>query len=154
MLGRWGSPIRRSTQTGVAEIIFQDLGDYRELLLDFAGLQHNSGTPDFLLQLSEDNGSNWITTNYIAHGAANSSGFGLSLSVPTATSIGGLVTLLNFNVAMPTWAALRCGREGSTTQARSISARQSDSKIFNALKLLNSTGTNFTANSGVTLRGR
>ena len=156
MSGEWKGPARRSTETGVAEIIFADLGECRELLIEAVGLQHNSGTPDFLIQLAADNGAGtWDTTNYITVGNTGTSGFIFATSVPTTTSVDLTVELLHFNVATQTWATkLNGGRQGSVTGRRNESARNTQATAWNALRITTSTGTDFTANDGVSVRYR
>lgn len=150
----WGRVIGSLTTTGVAALTFPNLGDFREIRIEIEGLQHNSGTPDFVVQISTDNGSTYISSSYISNGATGTSGFIFSASVPVLTSISGAITLYDFNVARPTWADIRCGREGSATAARSNTARYSPSSVCNALQVTNSTATNFTSNTIVRLYGK
>jgi hypothetical protein len=152
MMSGWTrDPIAASTLTGAAEITFENLGYWQDLRIEFSGLQHSSGTPDIMLQVGV--GGVYNTTDYITVGNTGTTSFLLGTAIASATSVGGIVTLLHFNLARSTWARIDCGREAATPGRRNVSAYNTATTAWNCLKILNSTATNFTANNGVYIFG-
>jgi len=141
--------IRRSTQTGVPAIIFTDLNIYEDIIIDILGLQHNSGTPDIIAQLSSDNGSTWDSTNYLCAGNTGTNGFRLADALPVTTDIAAALEILHFNKPVQTFANIRGGRIGVTTGRRSEPMYNTQNTVWNALRITNSTSTNWTSNTGV-----
>lgn len=152
MSGWTRDPIAVSTLTGAAEITFTNLGYWEDLRIEFTGLQHGSGTPDFMLQVGA--ASVYDATNYVTLGSTGTTSFVLTTSVAAASSVGGIVTLLHFNRARSTWSLIDCGREASTSGRRNVSAYNSAATAWDCVKVLNSTATNFTANGGINIFGR
>lgn len=146
----WGP----DTTTGAAEIICPlNIALFPDFIIAVDSLGHGSGTPDFLVQLSDDNGSTWDTTNYISYGLTGSSGFIFATAVPTTATahVSAHINILFAGLAMPTRARINGGRDNASGGARQLAMRNSTSDLFNRFKILNSTATNFTANSGVTV---
>lgn len=144
----------RSVVTGVDSLSWVGLQDVREILIEIEGLQHNSGTPDYYLQLTADDGSTWDTTNYIHYGATGTAAFIFATAIPVTTSVGALIQLFHFNETLMTTAKINGGRHSSSSGARAGSARNSVAGPWTGLRITNSGPTNWTANGGVRLFGR
>lgn len=143
--------VRKSTETGVSAIVFNDMDIYEDIICDILGLQHNSGTPNAMIQLSDDNGSTWDSTNYLCAGNTGTDGFRLVDALPVTTDLIARVEILHFNKLVQTFARIGGGRAGATTGRRNEPMYNSQAVRWNALRITNSGPTNWTANLGVNI---
>lgn len=153
----WSSPIRRTHEIGAVNIDLLFLGQYRDLQLEIAGLQHNSGgTSDVVMQFSTDNGATWDVTagNYInvCDPTPAIAGVPLIGTLASLTSFSGKAELHNFNTPYPCGVLQRMGRLASNTAVRTGPTFHSTLVARNAIRIIAASA--FTMNLGVILRTR
>lgn len=136
-------PIRRDATAGGATINFADLDEFEELLLEIRGLQSASGTPDFMLQFSADNGSSIDVTHYIHAGNTGTAGMIFATAVPATTPVAATIELFHWSLARRTWGRINGGREGSATGLRRNNAYNSVVGPWNYLRIANTGAVNF-----------
>lgn len=154
----WGeSPIRRNMDVGSATIDFLNLGDFRELQMEFHGLQQNGGGPfDVALQFSVDNGATWDVTggNYVTalDTAPAMVGVPLAGALPVLTTVAGQMEIYNWNTPWPASTIQRLGRLASNSQVKTGPTFHNTLVARNAIRLI--CGAAFSMNLGVLIRTR
>lgn len=155
----WGPPIQSWTfGVPVASIPFLNLSLYNRLLFDIQDVQHNSGTPDLAVQVSEDNGVTWVSGagDYIRWGVTLTGQTSIIMASAVAVTpvvSSGLLIINNFNVARKASLGINGGRNGASTGAQQMGGRVNRAIARSAAQLIWSSGTNFVTSGAVDLYG-
>lgn len=142
----WRQINSRIAVAGVAVVDFDSLGDWAELWLEIVGLKHgDAATIEFGVQAGANGTLLTSTSDYSRGGAVGGTAYlEFCTSVPTTTLITADLFFFNFNKLVFKTVNINGGRKNATAGASNAAGVIESVLALNQLRILNSTGVNFT----------